>query len=93
MKDIEKKKERRKNDYITPDFLQFDGLTDDDGRLYVNFLYKSCHFSTDYEVAVDTLCLDSSTFLNVLESDREKGDEHFTYVEVTPIFYLLSTII
>ena len=83
--------ERRRKDYIRPNNLHFDGVTDDDGRLTINFPYKPCHFSSDYEVAVDSLCLDTSTFVNVLESDRNTNGVHFTFVETTSSTVTTST--
>ena len=63
--------------------LNFKGITDGDGRLTINFTQKPCHYTTDYEVAVDSVCLDISTFKNVLESDRDPSNLHFTFIEIS----------
>ena len=77
--------EKRKHDeYLKPDSLHFDGVTDEDGKLTVNFQYKACHFSTDYEVARDSLCLDAATFLNVLKSDRSSQETAFVFIKKIP---------
>ena len=73
--------EKRRNEFIRPDFLYFQGTTDEDGRVTINFIEKPCHYTTDYEVAVDSMCLNVSTFKNVLESDREDDNPHFTFIE------------
>ena len=73
--------ERRRDDFIKPEFMYFKGTTDEDGRLTVNFIQKPCHYTTDYEVAVDSMSLDMSTFKNILESDRDPTNPHFTFIE------------
>ena len=75
--------ERRTDDFIKPELLYFKGKTDEDGRLTINFTQKPCHYTTNYEVAVDSMCLDISTFKNVLESDRDLSNPHFTFIEIS----------
>ena len=45
-----------------------------------NFSYKPCHFSTDYEVALESVCLDATTF-NVLKSDRDSQEMAFVFIK------------
>ena len=46
-----------------------------------NFSYKPCHFSTDYEVALESVCLDATTFINVLKSDRDSQETAFVLIK------------
>lgn len=54
---------------VRPNFLIFEGKTDEKGRLYIDFKHRPALYNSTYEVAVDKLQMDSKAINNVTTED------------------------